>query len=128
MVHLSILSSKLLLPYLCDRNGPDEAVVKRDEPVLEVERPRVEPHQFGDQPERREEVERAAIADDGGVLEDGDAVAVAHVTRQTLNSSQDETTGYCIAHSACRLRELVYRGRRGSRRRDSRNHFLANQH
>ena len=82
--------------------------MKRDEPVLEVERPRVEPHQFGDQPERREEVERAAIADDGGVLEDGDAVAVAHVTRQTLNSSQDETTGYRIAHSACRLRELVY--------------------
>ena len=107
MVHLSILTSKLLLPYLCDRNGPDEAVVKRDEPVLEVERPRVEPHQFGVQPERREEVERAAIADDGGVLEDGDAVAVAHVTRQTLNSSQDETTGYCIAHSACRLREEV---------------------
>ena len=104
MVHLSILTSKLLLPYLCDRNGPDEAVVKRDEPVLEVKRPRIEPHQFGDKPERREEVERAAISDDGGVLEDGDAVAVAHVTRQTLNSSQDETTGY---YTYCSLRLSV---------------------
>ena len=114
-------STKIPIWYLCERNGPHEAVVKRDEPVLEVERPRIKPHQFGVQPERREEVERAAVADDGRVLEDGDAVAVAHVTRQTLNSSQEETTGFNIAHSACRLRELVYPSRRGSSRRDSRN-------
>ena len=69
-----------IVAYLGERNRSHEAVVKGDEPVLEVERPRVEPYQFGVQLERRKEVERAAVADDGGMLKYGDAVAVAHVT------------------------------------------------
>ena len=69
---------------LGERNRSHEAVVECDEPVLKVERPRVEPHQFCVQLERREEVKWAAVADDGGVLKDGDPGALSHVTPQTL--------------------------------------------
>ena len=80
---------------LGERNRSDEAIMKGDEPMLEVERPRVEPHQFCVQLKRREEVKRAAVADDGGVLEDGDPVAVAHVARQTLRTEDGMVMCHC---------------------------------
>ena len=73
--------------YLGKRYRPHESVVKRDEPLLKVERPLVEPDQSRVEVERREEVERAAVADDGGVLQDGHPVAVVHhVARQPFKS------------------------------------------